>query len=264
MMKKILSAALILCLSLGILAGCDKFEKTEMEYKEIVVFAAASMQETLSDIAQKYTKNHDGVEIVFNFDSSGTLKTQIEEGAECHVFVSAAQKQMNELDDKGLINAEDRFNVVSNKCVLIVPAGNPAKIRGFDDVASGSFTLMSMGNSDVPAGQYGQQVLESLGAWDKLNADGKLTFASNVREVLAQVEEGAVDCGIVYSTDAMVSGNKVEVIAEAPEGSHDDIIYPACTIAGADNYDEAKDFLEYLRSEDAKGIFEKAGFSIPE
>ena len=263
-MKKILSVAVILGLALGILSGCDKVQKTEKEYKEIVVFAAASLQETLSGIAEKYTKSHDGVEIVFNFDSSGTLKTQIEEGADCQVFVSAAQKQMNELDEKGLINPENRFDVVSNKCVLIVPAGNPAGIKGFDDVAAGSFKLMSRGNSDVPAGQYGQQVLESLGCWDKLNNDGKLTFASNVREVLAQVEEGAVDCGIVYSTDAIVSGDKIEVIAEAPAGSHDDIIYPACTIAGAENYDEAKGFLEYLKSEDAVSIFEKAGFSIPE
>ena len=177
------------------------------------MFAAASMTETLNQIKETYEKDHN-VTLTFNFDSSGTLKTQIQEGADCDLFISAGQKQMNQLDitaDKevnteGLdfVASDSRVNLLENKVVLVVPEGNPKGIKGFDDLAAkladGS-VLMAMGNSDVPVGQYTQKILSyyKLDETALANA-GTITYGTNVKEVTTQVAEGSVDCGIVYCT----------------------------------------------------------------
>lgn len=253
----------------------ENTENTESsgEESEIIVFAAASMTETMNEIAEMYKAVEPNVNIVYNFDSSGTLKTQIQEGADCDIFISAAQKQMNQLDavnggdenTEGLdfVDADTRFDIVSNSVVLITPAGNPAGITSFEDVATDKVSLIALGNSDVPVGQYSEEIFTYMGIWDSLNAESKITFGSNVKEVLAQVEEAAADCGVVYSTDAATTDG-VEVVASAPEGSHQPITYPAAVLKTAVNYDEAKAFLEYLKTDECRAVFEEAGFVIPE
>jgi len=248
-------------------------EQSSEEKTRLTVFAAASMTETMNQIAEMYKAVDPSVEIVYNFDSSGTLKTQIEEGADCDVFISAAQKQMNQLDatqgaesnpDKlDFVDADTRFNLVSNSVVLITPKGNAAGVTSFDDVGTDKVKLIALGNSDVPVGQYSEEIFKYMGFWDSLNSDSKITFGTNVKEVLSQVEEGAVDCGVVYSTDAATS-DKVEIVATAPEGSHKAITYPAAVLKTSKNPEKAKEFLDYLKTEDCAAVFEAGGFVIPQ
>ena len=278
-MKKFLcmTAAVVMALSV---AGCSSNTTTTQETTDdnaetttVTVFAAASMTETLNQIAEMYKEVDPSVELVFNFDSSGTLKTQIQEGADCDIFISAAQKQMNQLDatqdteanPDGLdfIDHETRFNLVSNSVVLIAPEGNPKGLASFEDVGTDKVKLIALGNSDVPVGQYSEEIFTNMGIWDQLNADGKITFGSNVKEVLAQVEEGAVDCGVVYSTDAATS-EKVDVVATAPEGTHKPIVYPAAVLKNAPNAEKANEFLAYLKTDVCADVFESVGFAIPE
>lgn len=241
---------------------------------ELTVFAAASMTESMNEIAELYKKTNPDVKVIYNFDSSGTLKTQIEQGAECDIFISAGQKQMNQIDisagpelnKKGLdfVMQGTRFNIVSNRVVLIVPKGRNTKgISGFKDVMTDKVSLIALGNSDVPVGQYSEEIYRSLGLWDEMNAANKITFASNVKEVLAQVAAGAVDCGAVYSTDAATS-DEVETVAAAPSNLHRPITYPAAIMKGTGQKAAAEDFIEYLKGPEAAKIFKKIGFAIPE
>jgi len=239
---------------------------------ELIVFAAASMTETLNQIAQLYKEVAPNVTLTFSFDSSGILKSQIEEGADCDIFISAAQKQMNELDiaaaadtnPDGLdfVNSDTRFNLVSNRVVLIVPEGNPAGVTAFEDVATEVVSLIALGNFDVPVGQYSEQIFTYLGVWEQLGSDQKITFGTNVKEVLAQVAEGAVDCGVVYSTDAATAAG-VEVVASAPAGSHKDITYPAAILKGSNQAEAAQAFFNYLTTSACSAVFESVGFIIP-
>ncbi len=279
-MKKFLCVLVSAVLALGALAGCSSSESSQEsgeqteeqeESKELIVFAAASMTDTMQEIAEMYKAVDPSVNITFNFDSSGTLKTQIQEGADCDIFISAAQKQMNQLDatqssdvnTEGLdfIDTDTRFDLLSNSVVLITPVGNPAGVESFDDVASDKVSLIALGNSDVPVGQYSEEIFTYMGVWDQLNSESKITFGTNVREVLAQVEEGAADCGVVYSTDAATT-DKVEVIASAPEGSHKAIVYPAAALKTSADIETAKAFLEYLKTDECTAVFEAAGFVI--
>ncbi|MGD9666894.1 MAG: molybdate ABC transporter substrate-binding protein [Synergistaceae bacterium] len=241
---------------------------------ELTVFAAASMTESMNMIADAYKKSEPDVKIIFNFDSSGTLKTQIEQGADCDIFISAGQKQMDQLDISAdpsvntkkfdFIMSGTRFNIVSNKVVLITHKNSSSKgIRGFQDLVTEKVSLVSIGNSDVPAGQYAAEVLKALDIWDKLTATNKISYASNVKEVLSQVSTGAVDCGFVYSTDAATC-KAVEVIAEAPKGSHRPIIYPAALLKGTRNEKAASEFAKFLKGPESAGIFEMVGFTIPQ
>ena len=240
---------------------------------ELSVFAAASMTESLNKIADLYKKSAPDVKIVYNFDSSGTLKTQIEQGAECDIFISAGQKQMNALDIKApaaanpdkrdMVMEGTRFNIVSNKVVMIVPKGQNKKgISDFKDVVTDKVALIALGNSDVPVGQYSVEIYKNLGLWDKLVSLNKVTYASNVKEVLAQTAAGAVDCGIVYSTDAATSA-KVEVAADAPKDSHKPITYPAAIMKNTKNAEAAKAFVKFLQGEESTKIFKSIGFAIP-
>jgi molybdate transport system substrate-binding protein len=241
----------------------------------LTVFAAASMTESMKEIAGLYEKAAPDVKIVYNFDSSGTLKTQIQEGADCDIFISAGQRQMDQIDisadpkvntDKlDFVEPGTRFDIVSNKVVLIVPKGhNPKGLSGFNDVGTDKVFLIALGNSDVPVGQYSEQIFKNLGFWDAINAVEvrKISFASNVKEVLAQVAAGAVDCGVVYGTDAATS-SEVEVVAGAPEGSHAPIVYPAAVLNRAADKDAARAFAEFLKGDEASGVFKRVGFSIP-
>lgn len=274
-MKKFLCVLASAVFAAGIISGCSSSSTEEnvqdTEQKELIVFAAASMTDTMNEIAEMYKAVNPDINIVYNFDSSGTLKTQIQEGADCDIFISAAQKQMNQLDavnggeenTEGLdfVDSDTRFNLVSNSVVLITPEGNPAGIESFDDIDTDKANLIALGNSDVPVGQYSEEIFTYMGIWDKLNEENKITFGTNVREVLAQVEEGGVDCGVVYSTDAAVS-DKVEIVASAPEGSHKEITYPAAVLKTSANADEAKEFIDYLKTDECTAVFEEAGFVV--
>jgi molybdate transport system substrate-binding protein len=272
-------AILLLALSvLGVFSGFSAFsgfgarEVYAAEGKSLVVFAAASMTESMNKIAELYAKVAPDVKITYNFDSSGTLKTQIQEGADCDIFISAGQRQMDQLDitadssvntDKlDFVLPGTRFNIVSNKVVMIVPKGKNPGITDFKDAATDKVSLIALGNSDVPVGQYSEEIYKNLGLWDQLNEQKKISFASNVKEVLSQVAAGAVDCGIVYGTDAATS-NEVDVVASAPEGSHAPITYPAAILKGTKDEAAAKAFVEFLKGSEATGVFEGIGFSIP-
>ena len=236
----------------------------------ITVFAAASMTESLTKATETFTSEQ-GVEVSFNFDSSGTLKTQIEEGAECDVFISAGQKQMNALDaeaekdhEEGLdfIEHDTRFNILQNEVTLVVPDGNPKNINSFEDLAehlkAGDIKL-AMGNSDVPVGQYTQKILAYYElSEDDLAASGVITYGTNVKEVTTQVSEAAVDCGVIYRTDA-VSAN-LTVVDSATKDMCGEVVYPAAVVKGAQHEDSAKAYLEFLKGSVASECFEEVGF----
>ncbi|MBQ9493959.1 MAG: molybdate ABC transporter substrate-binding protein [Oscillibacter sp.] len=235
----------------------------------ITVFAAASMQETLTRIKELYETEHPEVELVLNLESSGTLKTQIEEGAECDLFISAAQKQMDQLDitvnpdGPDFVDPDTRVNLLENQVVLIVPDGNPKDVTGFARMAqrlAAGELLLAMGNSDVPAGQYAQAVFDFYGLDEAaIAAAGNITYGSNVKEVTAQVAEGAADCGIVYRTDAFSAG--LSVVDRATPEMCGQVIYPAAVLKTSKNPDAARAFLEYLFSAPAMETFASVGFS---
>ena len=271
LMKKPIALFLVLCMTLCLLAGCGTSK--EDKKVELTVFAAASMTETLTELGNKYMAEHENITIVFNFDSSGTLKTQIQEGADCDVFISAGQKQMNQLDinasadvnTDGLdfVLSETRFNILENKVALSVPEGNPANIRSYDDLKAGleaGTVLLAMGNSDVPVGQYTQKILAYFGLNEEELANaGCITYGSNVKEVTSQVAEAAVDCGIIYQTDAYSAG--LTVVDTATAEMCGQVIYPAAVLKGSENVDAAKAFLDYLTTDAADAVFETVGFT---
>ena len=271
-MKKTLTLLLTLAMLFTLAACGSPAAPSKGEKEEIIVFAAASMTETLNQVKDVYEKENN-VTITYNFDSSGTLKTQIQEGADCDLFISAGQKQMNQLDlssDKEInkegldfVAGDTRLNLLENKVVLVVPEGNPKGIESFDDLAArlaeGSI-LMAMGNSDVPVGQYTQKILNFYGLDEEaLAKSGVITYGSNVKEVTTQVSEGSVDCGIVYCTDAFSAG--LTVIDSASKDMCGQVIYPAAVLNTAKNPDAAKAFLDYLTGSEAMAIFEAVGFS---
>ena len=264
-MKKILSLLLAFALVFAMAACKPQVMDGDGMVREVTtlhVFAAASMTETLTALESAWYALYPDTELVFTFDSSGTLKSQIEEGAECDVFISAAQKQMNQLDELGLIDPESRIDLLENKCALVVPEGNPAGIESYEDLGTDKLTLIALGDSDVPVGQYSEEILTYMGLWDSLNNSKKITFGSNVKAVTSWVSEGTVDCGIVYGTDAAAAD--LQVIAYPPEGSHSPIIYPAAMIAGSENEELAMNYLTFLQSLEAGAVFRAAGFTLVE
>lgn len=246
-----------------------KAEETEAP-AELIVFAAASMTETMTEIAEMYKEVKPNVSIVYTFDSSGTLKTQIQEGADCDIFISAAQKQMNQLDASAdpSVNTESldfvlegtRFNLVENKVVLAVPDNNSAGIESYEDLGTDKLNLICLGNDDVPVGAYSMEILNSLGILDQLESGSKITYGSNVKEVTTQVKEASVDCGIIYATDAFSAG--LTVVDEADESQCGQVIYPAAVLNISANQDAAKEFLDYLTTDECAKVFESVGFSM--
>lgn len=276
MWKKVMAAIMVGTLVFA-LTGCGTGQKETAsggkDKVHLTVFAAASMTETMNQIAKAYEKEHPNVEISFNFDSSGTLKTQIQNGAECDLFISAAQKQMNQLDgsqDKkanpdGLdfVKSDSRVNLLENKVVLVTPEGNPGGIQNFNDMAAklkdGSIRLV-MGNSDVPVGQYTQKILKFYGIDEAAVASsGHITYGSNVKEVTTQVKEGSADCGIIYATDAFSA--QLKPVDEATKDMCGQVIYPAAVMKNSQHQQEAQAFLDYLKGDAAMQVFKSVGFS---
>ena len=243
------------------------------ESVELIVFAAASLTETLNAIAQDYSVENPGVTFRFNFDSSGTLKTQIQEGADCDLFLSAGQKQMNQLDitasadvnTDGLdfVDPSTRVDLLENKVVLCVPEGSDKGIDSFDALAEhlkAEDILFCMGNSDVPVGQYTQKILAYYDLDEAaLAAAGVITYGSNVKEVTTQVSEASVDAGVVYCTDAYSAG--LTPVDEATKEMCGQVIYPAAVMKNALHAEAAKEFLAYLRTDKAATVFESVGFT---
>ena len=248
-------------------------EAASGESVELIVFAAASLTETLNAIAETYSAENPGVTFSFNFDSSGTLKTQIQEGADCDLFISAGQKQMNQLDStasaevntEGLdfVDAESRVDLLENKVVLCVPESSDKGIDSFDSLAEhlkAKDILFCMGNSDVPVGQYTQKILAYYDLDEAaLAAAGVITYGSNVKEVTTQVSEASVDAGVVYCTDAYSAG--LTPVDEATKEMCGQVIYPAAVMKNALHAEAAKEFLAYLRTDKAATVFESVGFT---
>ena len=240
---------------------------------ELIVFAAASLTETLTAIGETYSAENPGVTFRFNFDSSGTLKTQIQEGADCDLFISAGQKQMDQLDIMAsadvnkdrldLVDSDTRVDLLENKVVLCVPEGSDKGIDSFDALAEhlkAQDILFCMGNSDVPVGQYTQKILAYYALDEEaLAAAGVITYGSNVKEVTTQITEASVDAGVVYCTDAFSAG--LPPMDEATKEMCGQVIYPAAVLKAAPNAEAAKEFLAYLQTDRAATVFEGVGFS---
>nr|WP_228039220.1 molybdate ABC transporter substrate-binding protein [Dolichospermum sp. LEGE 00240] len=250
-------AALLLTIGLPTLASGSVVAQSN---SNLLVSAAASLKEALEEIKPLYRQSKANVNISYNFGSSGALQQQIEQGAPADIFISAAKKQVDALEKKGLLVAGTRNIIAKNKLVLVVPK-NAVSITSFYNLKDAKVKKIAIGEPrTVPAGQYGQQVLEKLKIWSEIKS--KLVFANNVRQVLASVETGNADAGLVYITDAKIS-DKVKVVVTADEKYHSPIIYPLAIIKGSKNVDTAKEFSQFLSSNQAKAVFRKYGFILP-
>lgn len=229
--------------------------------QEILVAAAASLQYVMEDkIAPAFEKENPDIKLGFTFDSSGKLQTQIEEGADADVFFSAAMKQMNALEDEGLVDAESVVELLENKIALIVPKDSTLGITGFEDITKAD--KIALGDPEsVPVGQYSKEAFENLGMWDEVEA--KTSFGTNVTEVLSWVAAGSADAGIVYLTDATTSDqyDQVKVVGYAPEGSVSKVIYPVGIVSASTKKDAAQKFVDYLGTDDALSYFAEYGFT---
>ena len=263
--------ALLIALMMALTALC--VPAAAESSTELIVFAAASMTETLTELKKVYEEANPDVSLILSFESSGTLKTQIQEGAECDLFISAGQKQMNQLDISAdaSVNTEgldmvlqgSRINLLENKVALVVPEGNPKGIESFDDLAEklGAGTVfMAMGNSDVPVGQYTQKILAFYGLDEAALANaGTLTYGTNVKEVTTQVKAASVDCGVVYGTDAFSAG--LEIVDTATAEMCGQVIYPAAVMKESRHPEAAQAFLTWLTGEEASAVFSSVGFT---
>ena len=287
-MKKQICLVMAAMMAAGMLAGCSgsakettaaateaattaeetKAEETTAEETtaasgeetEILVAAAASLKNAYEDkLIPMFEEANPGVTVKGTYDSSGKLQTQIEEGLEADVFMSAAKKQMTALDEEGMIASDTITDLLENKIVLIVPTGNEKKLEKFEDIENAD--SIALGDpASVPAGQYAQEALTNLGIWDKIQ--DKVSFGTNVTEVLNQVAAASVDAGIVYATDAASMADQVEVVAEAPEGSlAKKVIYPVAVVKGTAHEEVAKEFVAFLQTDKAITVFEEYGFS---
>ena len=289
-MKRLVSLLLALSLALALTAcgskadgaadaaagsqprGSAPAEESAGDPVELIVFAAASMTETLTEIAELYKTAAPEVTVTYNFDSSGKLLTQIKEGADCDLFISAAPTQMNAMDGSligdteknpdglDLIVTDSRVNLLENKVTLAVPEGNPKGIGSFDQLAEllkGGDVMLAIGNSDVPVGQYTLKIFNYYGIDETAVAD-KLTYGNNVKEVTSQVSEASADCGIIYATDAFSAG--LTVVDSATAEMCGQVIYPAAVLKG-DKEEATRAFLAYLQTDAAMTVFESVGFS---
>ena len=276
--NNILSLLLAALLAFSLTACGTKADapaETPVEETELIVFAAASMTETLTELKAVYEEAHPGVTITYNFDSSGTLKTQIQEGAACDLFISAGQKQMNQMDSTAsaevntegldIVASDTRVDLLENRVTLVVPEGNPKNINSFDDLAAAlesGDVLLCMGNNDVPVGQYTQKILAWYGLDETaLASAGRITYGTNVKEVTTQVSEASVDCGVIYCTDAFSAG--LTVVDSATAEMCGQVIYPAAVLKTAENPEGAQAFLDFLQTDEAMAVFETVGFSAP-
>ena len=238
-------------------------EKADLGEQSILVAAAASLKNAYEDeLIPMFEEQYPGVTVEGTYDSSGKLQTQIEEGLEADVFMSAAVKQMTALDEEGMIASDTIVDLLENKIVLIVPAGSDSKIDSFEKI--GDAASIALGDPEsVPAGQYAKEALTNLNVWDSIQ--DKVSFGTNVTEVLNQVAAASADAGIVYATDAASKADQVTVVAEAPEGSLEKkVIYPVAVVKATTHEDAAKAFVDFLQTPEAIKVFESYGFVAAE
>lgn len=260
MKKRIIAVIMTLCMSTFVYGCSQTTEESAVQNKTINVLAAASLTDVMHELELDYEEDHPGIDLVFSFAGSGALQTQIEEGAPADIFISAASKQMDALNEEGLMDSTSIRDLLLNSVVLIVPADSELGLDSFEDVVNDDVFVIALGEPEsVPAGKYAQQVFESLGIWDEVQA--RTNFGTDVRTVLTWVEMGEVDCGVVYATDAYTS-DMVTIAAQAPEGSCDRVVYPAGIVAGSGVSEESEDFLTYLESPEAAAVFESYGFTM--
>lgn len=267
MNKKILKALIASVLSAALLGGnvyaADQEELKNDLKGEVYTFIAASLSNAMGEIQKNFNEIYPEVEILYNADSSGTLQTQIEEGARCDIFFSAASKQMDALIQGGQANADSVIDLLENKVVLIKPEGGDTKVTGFENITEAA--NMALAGDSVPVGQYAREIFERLGITKEVE-NMEINEGKNVTEVLAAVSEGSNEVGVVYATDAASVADSVEVIAEAPAGSLvTPVLYPVGLIedqeAGENDVQAAETFLEYLQSDEALKVFEEYGFT---
>ena len=276
--RKFLVLLLVCILSITPIIGCtkDKVDTSEnnttvdvgkendqeepKEEGELLISAAASLTDVLNELSEVYKTIEPETTLNFTFGSSGALQAQIEEGAPVDIFMSAAQKQMKALDEGGHILDGTIRTLLINKVVLITPKDGEVEMKSFEDLTKDEIKKIAIGDpANVPVGQYSEEIFNNLNIMDKVNS--KFVLGSDVRTVLTWVESGEVDCGIVYATDAFTSDN-VNIVTEAPEGSHKEVSYPVAVVKDSKNPDRAKAFLDFLSTDKATELFEKYGFSM--
>jgi molybdate transport system substrate-binding protein len=230
-----------------------------MSGNEIMISAAISLKNAFEEIGKTFIEKHPGTKVVFNFGASGDLARQIEAGAPVDVFASAAQKDMDDLDQKDIIIKGTREDFARNSLVLIIPTKSAIHPTSFNDLRKGEIQKIAIGNpKTVPAGRYAEEVLRHFNLWDVLR--DKLIFAENVRQVLDYVTRGEVDAGMVYSTDALVRAKDAKVVAGAPDQSHRPIVYPIAVVKGTKKEALARKFITGVTSKEGKKILERYGF----
>ena len=237
-------------------------ESTELKSADLNIFIAASLKNSMEEVQKLYNEKQPNINILYNPDSSGTLQKQIEEGATCDIFFSAAQKQMKALDEKGLIEKDSILNLLENQVVLIKPKGGETKVTGFENITDAK--NIALAGEDVPVGAYSREIFESMKITDKVMAM-EINEGANVTAVLAAVSEGSNEIGIVYATDASSVKDSVDVIASAPEGSlKSPVVYPVGLVVNKEATDDekaaAKDFISFLKTDEVIKIFENYGF----
>ncbi len=256
MKRNVLKWGILSVLAVSLFAGCGNTQ-SQAEKTTLTVSAAASLTDVLTELAEAYKAENENVEIDFTFGGSGALQTQIEEGATTDIFFSAAESNMDALEEQNLIDADTREDVLENKIVLVVPKTSDMD-TGFANIAETN-SVIALGEAEsVPAGKYAKQIFTDMGIWEDVKSNA--VFASNVREVLAWVEAGEASCGVVYATDAATSEG-VRVVEEVPTEYAPDVRYPAAVVSDSQNKEYAKAFLDFLTSEKAAEAFARYGFT---
>lgn len=255
-LRKLVVILTVCVLAMTVLAGCGGSRQAEQV--DLLVSAAASLQDVAEELKDIFEKKHANVVITYNFASSGALQKQIEEGAPADLFISAGKSQMDALAEKGLLLENSRKDLLGNELVLI--AGKDSNITGFEDLTGSAVDKIAVGEpSSVPVGQYSKETLTAMNLWEQL--EPKMVLAKDVRQVLTYVESGNVEAGLVYRTDAMISKD-VKIVAAAPAGSSKPIVYPMAVIKETKHQKEAEEFADFLQSSEAGAAFEKYGFIV--
>lgn len=257
-MNNRIRAATVMFIAAAAMLSFVSCKKAEKEPVELTILAAASLTDVCGELESVYAKKEPDIRLVFSFGGSGALQTQIEEGASADIFISASAKQMDALKEEGLMIDDSIEELLENRLVLVVPKDSDKDITCFEDAAGEEVEMIGLGDpGSVPAGQYAEEVFASLGILDQVKQ--KANYGSDVRTVLAWVESGEADCGVVYATDAY-SSERVRTAAEAPVGLYSRIIYPAGIVGASAHQEEAEEFMEFLKSDEAEKVFESYGF----
>jgi molybdate transport system substrate-binding protein len=226
---------------------------------EITISAAMSLKDAFEKIGKAFMEKHPGTKVVFNFAGSGALARQIEAGAPVDVFASAAQKDMDDLEQKDLIVVNSRRDFAKNAVVLVKPATSPIPLQSLQDLQRGEVKKLVIGNpKTVPAGRYAEEALRHFNLWEAIKE--KLIFSEHVRQALDYVARNEVDAGLVYSTDAIARSKNVKVVTRLPEGSHRPVVYPIGVIKGRKEESLSRVFVDFVLSAEGQRVLNKYGF----